>query len=299
MGGMGGDRVAHGDGGHCGAPAAGPGKVVGMLAVAGNRVARLAVVLVALAPWACGTPPRRLPARVVDDPITLPRRMMEVAVSTSGTLRDRHNRRNGNVYPAINYGLTDRLELVEFLALRYALLDDAPPASAATGIRSGGAPLALAVEGGLAGLGFSSAEALIVFPQVGLSLSKGLSDRIRVGGRTGARAAVSSRRHETTWRASTYVLVQTTERLALDVDLGVWSAFSGLTPSSRWKEREVWLGPGLAYRPWHWFTLGLDLNIIWGFERMQRIELTPDMPLPGPPPNRPELWGLLTTTFTW
>jgi hypothetical protein len=256
--------------------------------------------IAAIAVGACATPARRLPPRVVDDPVTLPARMMVVNVQTSGTLRNRQEQRDGTLYPSINYGLTDRLQLVDFFSLKYALLDDAPSEWASTGSKATGAPLSMGITGGLLGLGYSTGEGWIAVPRVAVDVSKRLGERVRVGAYTAARATVSDRRQQSSLVGNVGVVVQTTERVAVDMDLTDVVDFNDFLPSSDWKEHYFSLGPGLSYRPWHWFTLGLDLSLVWVRSAPVRLEPTPDMPIARLPVNRdPQVWGIASTAFYW
>lgn len=71
----------------------------------------------------CGTPSRRLSTRAVDDPMTLPHRLMRVDIGASAV---RGSQRLETPVLQIDYGLTDRLQLVNLSGLKYALWDDAP-----------------------------------------------------------------------------------------------------------------------------------------------------------------------------
>jgi hypothetical protein len=244
---------------------------------------------------ACATPSRRLPGRVVDDPITLPRQMIEVGVVGRREVTDREAWEpwyEEAVFPALRYGLTDRLTLDGITGLEYALLDDAPPEHAATGAGAAGAPLSLSVRGGFPEIGWSSAEGFITSPVVGVEARKRLGSRVRLGaggvGGTRFRGGASVRGLDGWWLAShASVLVQILPRVALDLDLHAGWGFDGWRRPAALPAQGLtsyWFGgqPGLSYRPFHWLTGGLNVEVQFIRVQPPMFEPTPDAPLPPP-----------------
>ena len=105
------------------------------------------VVVVALA--ACAALTRRLTPRVVEDPIVLPARMASASMTGFGQHYEPTDVRRTGAVLGLRFAFTYRLEWVDLLSLRYALLDDRPvdgrPAR----------PISLAVRAGVAGFGYS------------------------------------------------------------------------------------------------------------------------------------------------
>jgi hypothetical protein len=124
----------------------------------------------------CSAPARRLPQRVVDDPITLPRRMAEIELTVGGPLtqpvdRNRWERASSSwaigpsLTPVLRYGISDRvtltsptgvdqgldghLTLTGPTTVTVALLDDAPARYAATGWCAPSSPLGLSLTLGV------------------------------------------------------------------------------------------------------------------------------------------------------
>ena len=81
-------------------------------------------LLVAVGVWAagCGTASRPLPSRQVDDPVTLPRRMLSLSLGARGTLSNEDREREGHEVPLrIRYGITDRITIEDLLVLDAAV----------------------------------------------------------------------------------------------------------------------------------------------------------------------------------
>jgi hypothetical protein len=138
--------------------------------------ASAALLLVA----ACGAPSRQLPRRIVDDPVTPPKGMLQVHALAGVRVDPGAARSRGYILPGtIRYGITDRLA-VENLTLRYALLDDAPAAYASTGAAAARAPLSLSVWGGLSGVGWQRGAGFGFAPGAGAALGRRVHRRLRV-----------------------------------------------------------------------------------------------------------------------
>src|SRR6478752_4888286 len=104
---------------------------------------RAAVVLAAITVAACAAPSRRLTTRIVEDPITLPRRMASGSINVTAIHHEPTDAQEVRILPELRYGITDRLEWADLLGLRYAFLDDRPTDGRAP------MPLSLALRAGL------------------------------------------------------------------------------------------------------------------------------------------------------
>ena len=84
----------------------------------------------------------------MDDPITLPRRMMEVTVGATGTPSDQQRQSLSGPLFGYSYGITDRLTWQGVLAFQVRVAGRRPdPDTPSTGVRAAGAPLGLAADG--------------------------------------------------------------------------------------------------------------------------------------------------------
>jgi len=132
---------------------------------------RAAAAALAAALAACAAPSRRLTPRAVEDPIVLPRRMASVSLRGFSAHYEPTDARRSDALLGFRYAFTDRLEWVDLLSLRYALLDDRPvdgrPAR----------PISLAVRAGVTGMGYSSFNGLIVLPVASVEALKRVADR--------------------------------------------------------------------------------------------------------------------------
>jgi hypothetical protein len=260
----------------------------------------------------CATPSRRLPERVVDDPVTLPRQMIEVGLAGRREVTERPEWEDaGEVIPSIRYGLTDRLMLLGITGLEYALLDDAPPEHASTGRAAVEAPLSLSVRGEFQEIGWSTYDGFLASPMVGVSAGKRLGSRVRfwTGGAGGTRfrGGAPGPGLDGWWLGSNAaVLVQVLPKLAVDLDLHAGWGFDNWQTPVRHPSglTSYWFGarPGLAYRPFHWLTAGMSVELQLERHRPPTIEPMPDGPLPppggwdwSPPPAvRPAAFARLT-----
>jgi len=132
---------------------------------------RLAAALATIAVAACAAPSRQLTTRIVEDPIVLPRRMASVSMGVNAVHYEPTDAQGVRVIPGFRFGITDRLEWIDLLGLRYAILDDRPADGRAP------MPFSLALRAGVRGIGYSSMEGMIVLPVVSLHALKHVADR--------------------------------------------------------------------------------------------------------------------------
>ena len=132
---------------------------------------RVAAVLAAITVASCAAPSRKLTTRIVEDPITLPKRMASASINVTAIHYEPTDTQGVLTTPGFRFGITDHLEWVDVLGLRYAFLDDRPADGRAP------MPLSLALRAGLLGIGYSSAEGMIVLPTVSLDALKHVGDR--------------------------------------------------------------------------------------------------------------------------
>jgi len=252
-----------------------------------------------VATLACGTPSRRLPPRIVDDPLTLPRRMVRVNAIFEATPENEWRRSEDGVFIGVDYGITDRVTYTLPLILHVLLLDDAPPDSEA-GKRSL-APVGLVLSGGIAGLGYSSSEVFIVQPFLGLEVSRAMTSRFRVGAVSTWWGSHSRLRDHSRMALRLMGTGQVSQRWAVSARLFDAIELRSLMPSSRWTRHVVGAGTGVSCRPWHWMTFGGN---VWGEAvwRPQTLE-----PPPGPfdplpvrrPAGRLVFWGGAWVSTHW
>src|SRR6185436_2543213 len=93
-----------------------------MLAMRAHRMAALPAIALA----ACAAPSRQLTPRIVEDPITLPRRMASASLAVTAVHFEPTDAYGFPGTPGFRFGITDHLEWVDLLGLRYAFLDDRP-----------------------------------------------------------------------------------------------------------------------------------------------------------------------------
>jgi hypothetical protein len=231
--------------------------------VRGEAIRGVAALAVLLAVAACAPPSRRLTPRIVEDPIVVPARMMSVSVNPYVTHHEPTDQRVFSLRLWFRYGITDRLEWVDVLSLRYALLDDRPadgrPAR----------PLSLAVRAGLLGFGYSSVSGFIVVPTASVEALKHVSDRWALSLSAGWTASWVERRgtfdpsymdvDQTSHTAMVLsVRAAATRQLSERVALGV--SVTGFEDvdcpgSCRFVARGASAGLFAGVRPWHWLTL--------------------------------------------
>jgi hypothetical protein len=225
----------------------------------------LVAVLVAGVLAACAAPSRRLPLRVVDDPVVLPRGMAAVELSPYARWYPLTHAHTNGVVPELRLALGNRVELDNLSSVRVALLDDAPgsplPASR----------LSLAVQAGVFGTGYSSEEGWIVYPTLSVTAAKHIAGRWRLsayaewdGYWVQKPLAVSpgydGQLFAFTRRASVLTLGlaavrQLTERVALRAAASASQWQNCVAPFCAWASRGAGAALLLYVRPWNWITL--------------------------------------------
>jgi hypothetical protein len=239
-------------------------------------------LLVVMAVAACAAPSRRLTPRVVEDPIVLPRRMASIALSSSAVHYEPTDANNSSLVLHFRYGLTDRLEWVDLLSLRFAILDDRP-ADGRTPM-----PLSLAVRAGVRGLGYSSLEGWIVLPIASIDVLKHVADRWALS-LTGSWEAQWTQyevdltpaygpslgyatRHFSIVSLSGAATRQLSERIALGAGPSIAQTTDCISPTCDWVSRSAGLFLRLSARPWHWLTLSVAPSV--------GVRYRPNAPLP-------------------
>jgi hypothetical protein len=226
-------------------------------------------------PAGCAAPSRRLTVRLVDDPIVNPRGLMTLGGGASWERDSNGQSSNSPQLPFLRYGITDRLEL-NGLGLGFGFLDDAPAAAPATMPPKARTPLALAVRGGLNGIGYSSSEELIVLPTIVVSGRKHLGRWVVLGGNAHWNAfwTASPKTRDVPYSPTLWpragrvsevglgagVTVQLVDHLALAAGVGVHELRACMVPTCAWAARGGTLSLGPSFRPWNWLTVG-----VWAF----------------------------------
>jgi hypothetical protein len=261
---------------------------------------------------ACGTPSRRLPTRMVDDPMVLPRRMALAAMT--GVIGERPRPHLAwNAIPRFDYGLTDRLELDNLLALRWAVLDDAPLPEYEQRRPD---PLSLALRGGLFGLGYSSTSGWIVAPMVGAEVLRHVGTQTFVALSASWQGQWSERAYGlrgylfaddlhlggTRFSAvalDASALRQLSDHVAFQLGVTVHQLGECIFPSCAWATRDasVWMAPRV--RPWHWLTLSLEVLAGGRRRALQGLVTTPDAPIAASPRTVSWLETAATASFHW
>jgi len=224
-------------------------------------IAALAAVAVA----ACAAPSRQLTPRIVEDPITLPRRMASASLAVTAVHFEPTNANAFPGTPGFRFGITDHLEWVDLLGLRYAFLDDRPADGRAR------MPISLALRAGVHGIGYSSMEGMIVQPVVAVTALKRVADRWALTLSAGWRAQYVD--NEFGWTPAyngslTYasrrwsflgvnaaVTRQLSERVALGVAVLAEQANDCVSPTCAWKTRSAGGSLSLGVRPLSWLTV--------------------------------------------
>lgn len=254
-------------------------------------VAARAVVLAAIAMAACAAPSRRLTPRIVEDPIVLPRRMASVGLHAFAAHYEPTDVRRNNLLLGFRYAFTDRLEWVDLLSLRYALLDDRPvdgrPAR----------PISLAVRAGATGIGYSSFNGLIVLPAASVEALKRIADRwalelsvnwLAMWQQRGSSLFPSPPYTSTLGYAGNTASSltfrggatrQLAERVALGASASVTQTTGCLSPTCAWVSRGGVAALTVSVRPWHWVTLAAGPYVGYRYR--------PDDPIPPANPTAP------------
>lgn len=241
----------------------------------------LAGALMAVLASGCGSSPVPMPRRMVADPITLPEGMDSLSFAAT--------RDFGDVEPDMVYasgiprfgwahGLSDRMTLTNLTWLSYAIREQL---DRATG--EGRAPFALAVSGGLQGVGFSSVESFIATPGIGVT-AIARQDRLRVAGSQTIACQISSLRVVPFSMTHVDGMLEIVDRVAL-----------GMRVSARYRPPlgeplstlRTSLGLRGVFRPRHWISLHLESTVVRSaaWEDSGSEPLPPDAPIPPPRPR--------------
>lgn len=226
-----------------------------------QRYLLLALVLAgSIVATSCAAPARRLPRRIVDDPITLPDNTVRVMVSPQVSLAKSGDVQGNAVGGDITYAITSRLEYAAVMSLRYAFADDAPPAE---GQRARNR-FSLALTGGLTTFGYSSVDGAILHPRVKIEFRKrfwqdtyGYADITALASTT-----TGSGRRDGGFHSEVGVVMQVTETSALKPGLHLlhsWRCVSDCVApqisaaiSLKWRVRPVyWFEYGPAITAGH------------------------------------------------
>jgi hypothetical protein len=245
--------------------------------------ARNLVAVAAVGVAGCAAPSRQLTTRVVEDPITLPKRMASVAVDVTAVHYEPTNAQGVPGAADIRLGITDHLELID-LGLRYAFLDDRPADGRAP------MPLSMALRAGVFGVGYSSAEGTIVLPVVSLTALKHVADRWALS--LGAEWRAQWVAHSSGWtplyssslffhsetRSWSFFAVgatvarQVSERVALGIAPRIEQQTGCVSPACDWRARSASGSVFVAVRPCSWLTFRLAPAV--------GVRERPDIPLP-------------------
>jgi len=227
----------------------------------------LALTAMAAAVAGCAAPSRQLTTRIVEDPITLPKRMASASLGVTAYHYEPTDAQNLVVRPGLRFGITDRLEWSDLATLRYAFLEDRPADGRAP------MPLSLALGAGLFGFGYSSMDGMILVPGISVEAVKHVADRWRLS--LGANwfaqwvqnadsftpAYSSTLQYSSRIWSSVSVLAvvkrQLTPRVALGVAPEVAQNTDCVAPTCDWKSRSAHLALSLGVRPLSWLTVHL------------------------------------------
>ena len=226
---------------------------------------RVAAVLAAITVASCAAPSRKLTTRIVEDPITLPKRMASASINVTAIHYEPTDTQGVLTTPGLRFGITDHLEWVDVLGLRYAFLDDRPADGRAP------MPLSLALRAGVLGIGYSSAEGMIVLPTVSLDALKHVGDRWSLSlsldwtAQWVARpfgwtlryndALFYSARRFSFLTLSAAVTRQLSDRVALGVGSSVDQNTDCVSPFCDWKSRSAGVSVFVGVRPLWWLTM--------------------------------------------
>jgi hypothetical protein len=251
---------------------------------------------------ACAHPSRRLPVRAIDDPITMPAQLLELTLGATGSRADQDAESAAGPIVGWRYGITDRLTWQGLGMFEYALLDDAPPESAATGARAVLAPVGLMLSAGLMGFGYSSTEGTLVYPSVGMSVIRHLAGRLTLGGGASWIGGFSDLKHQSRTQLRVEAQFQALTRLVLQLSVFDWFEWRGGSPGD-WREHTAGTALGVEYRPVTWMDLGAAVRgeAWWWRARPMPPAPTEPGPLPAPLPTEraPVLWASAWAAFRW
>ena len=154
------------------------------------RARRVAAALAVIALAACAAPSRRLTPRVVEDPIVLPRRMASASLGglRACTSSRRHAGRRG---AGRTSGTASPIGWSGSICCRTALRD---PRRSPRGRARADAAVARGCARACCGIGYSSAEGMIVLPVVSVEALKHVADRWALSLSAGLAGAVGRAR---------------------------------------------------------------------------------------------------------
>jgi hypothetical protein len=241
-----------------------------------------AAAVAAIAGASCAAPSRQLTTRVVEDPITLPKRMASVSIDATAVHYEPTDAQGVPFAGSLRYGITDHLEWADLFGLRYAFLDDRPADGRAP------MPLSLALRAGALGVGYSSAEGMIVLPVVSLTALKRVANRWALSLSAGWTAqwvqhsagwtpaysgslTYSSRERSVVSLAAS-VTRQLTDRVALGLAPSIDQTNDCVSPGCDWKTRGASVSAFVAARPLSWLTLHVG--------PAAGVRERPDIPIP-------------------
>ena len=253
----------------------------------GRRQSRGALAVFALAAVAsCAAPSRKLTTRIVEDPITLPRRMASASLDGTGIHYEPTDAQDFLTTSTFRFGITDRLELAN-LGLRYAVLDDRPADGRAP------KPLSLALHAGLDGLGYSSLEGVIALPTVALDVLEHVGDRWALSLSAGwfaqwvadpvnwtpayNGALFYSARRFSFISLSGEVTRQLTSHVALGIGPSIEQGTDCVSPFCGWKSRSARVSLFVGVRPLWWLSVIVAPAV--------GVRERPDTALPPTPPD--------------
>jgi hypothetical protein len=275
-----------------------------------------AIASAVLGAFGCATPSRTLTTRMIDDPAVLPRRLFAFSIDPYVSKFSTWKEPFVLWQPAFAYGITDRLELDSLIALRYAILDDAP--AYADGLPDGRrrGRLSLVARAGFDGIGYSSMQGLITLPDLSITARKHLGGSVAVNLHAGADGYwVASPAQSVTpygstlWPRGPYSRiwfgtgagVQVVDHLFLGARVDVHQIYGCSVPAAcAWAARGVSTGAGPTLRPNRWFQLRLSGEL--GARERPFVAIVPD-PTGGVPPLPPRdvwWWSVgVDATFYW
>jgi len=262
----------------------------------------MAAMLAAVALAACAPPSRRLTPRVVEDPVVLPKRMASVSTAISFVHYEPTDAQGTFGQPGFRYGMTNRLEWFGLIGLRLAILDDRPADGRAP------MPFSLALHAGVMGIGYSSAEGMIVQPVASVTALKHVADRwalslvagwqaqwVEHGGLFPVTPAYGRTLTYSGRRGSTFTLTgtvtrQLSERIALGVAPSVAQTNDCVDPTCGWVSQSASGTVFVSGRPWDWLTVSLGPE--------GGVRHRPDAVLPMTYPDGRSIY-IPPTTVTW
>jgi hypothetical protein len=242
-------------------------------------------ILLALLASGCVTNSVPMPTRMVADPVTLPQEMGTLSFAVAGRGREIEI----GPIDAISFqriawafGISDNMALTNLTWLSYAVIEDR---DRETG--EGRAPFALALNGGLLGVGFSSVESFIATPGVGVT-AIARTGRLRFAAHQTFASQVSALRVTPFSVTDVDGMLQIADRVALGIRA---SASFHVAPRDSEYALETTLGLRAAVRPRHWVSLHLEGTVVRSAEWTDPSDTPPRPDSPPPPPSHTVQWS--------